>query len=184
MYTTPPSLLRRLRDPAQREAWDVFVELYTPLLFVWSRRWGLQESDAADLVQETLLLLYRKLPEFEYRDGSSFRGWLRTVLLNKWRETRRRLVPQPVGDGLDPAVEPGWAEQEEQEYRRQLLRVILKKLKPEFPATIWSAFEAYVLEGRPPRDVAARMGISPATVYAAKSKVFQRIRQELAGMLE
>lgn len=36
---------------------------------------GLQDSDAADLVQEVLLLLYRKLPEFDYQRGGSFRGW-------------------------------------------------------------------------------------------------------------
>src|SRR6266540_1012108 len=131
MHTTPPSLLERLRDPAQRQAWDTFVELYTPLLFLWSRRWGLQDSDAADLVQDVLLLLYRKLPEFDYQQGGSFRGWLRTVLLNKWRDSRRRAIPAPAGDLVEPAVGPSWAEQEEQEYRQQLLRVMLKKLQPE-----------------------------------------------------
>ncbi|GEM_PF-172792 len=194
MHTTPPSLLQRLRDPAERQAWNTFVELYTPLLFVWSRRWGLQDSDAADLVQDVLLLLYQKLPEFDYDRGGSFRGWLRTVLLNKWRDSRRRQHPpgSPLakggmggaGDLVDPAVEPSWAEQEEQEYRQQLLRVMLKKLQHEFPATIWAAFEAYVVQGQAPIEVATNLQISPATVYAAKSKVFQRLRQELAGMLE
>ena len=184
MHTTPPSLLQRLRDPQQKQAWDTFVELYTPLLFFWSKRWGLQDSDAADLVQEVLLLLYRKLPEFDYQAGGSFRGWLRTVLLNKWRDTRRRTLPEPAGERVEPMVEPSWAEQEELEYRQQLMRVMLKKLRPEFPATIWAAFEAYVVQGQAPGEVAANLQISPATVYAAKSKVFQRLRQELAGMLE
>ncbi len=184
MHTTPPSLLQRLRDPAERQAWDTFVELYTPLLFLWCRRWGLQDCDAADLVQEVLLLLYRKLPQFDYDRAGSFRGWLRTVLLNKWRETRRRVIPEPAGARVERLAEPAWAEAEEQEYRQQLMRVMLKKLQPEFPATIWEAFQAYVVAGQAPAAVAARLHISPATVYAAKSKVFQRLRQELAGMLE
>lgn len=184
MHTTPLSLLQRLRDPGERQAWGTFVELYAPLLFVWSRRWGLQDSDAADLVQDVLMLLYRKLPEFEYDRAGSFRGWLRTVLHNKWRDRRRRTIPEPAGDQVEPVVEPSWAEQEEQEYRQHLLRVMLKKLRSEFPATMWAAFEGYVLESRPPAEVAARLQISPATVYAVKSKVFQRLRQELAGMLE
>src|SRR5690349_13376275 len=51
---TPVSLLERLREPAQEQAWARFVELYTPLLFHWARHIGLQEADAADLVQDVL----------------------------------------------------------------------------------------------------------------------------------
>ncbi len=51
---TPASLLERLRQPSQEQAWARLVELYTPLLFRWARRAGLQTQDAADLVQERL----------------------------------------------------------------------------------------------------------------------------------
>jgi RNA polymerase sigma-70 factor (ECF subfamily) len=61
------------------------VRLYTPLLYYWPQRLGLQDSDTADLVQDVLLVLMRKLPEFEYHPSRRFRGWLRTVRLNKWR---------------------------------------------------------------------------------------------------
>jgi RNA polymerase sigma-70 factor (ECF subfamily) len=89
---TPASLLERLRQPGDGAAWDWFARLYTPLLF-WARRTGLQETDDADLVQEVFALLVRKLPEFRYEPGGSFRGWLRTVLVNKWRELNRRRPP-------------------------------------------------------------------------------------------
>ncbi len=65
MNTTPPSLLQQLRSPDDQRAWRRFVDLYTPLLFYWARRVGLQESDAADLVQEVFTVLvasYRSLP--------------------------------------------------------------------------------------------------------------------------
>ena len=90
MHTTPVSLLERLRQPGEQEAWRRFVALYTPLLFFWSRRLGLQDADAADLVQDVLVLLYRKLPGLAYDPRRSFRGWVRTVLLNRWRERQRR----------------------------------------------------------------------------------------------
>src|SRR5207248_2374355 len=66
MSQTPVSLLERLRRPGEEAAWMRFVELYTPLLYYWGRRAGLQEPDAADLVQDVLTLLVRKLPEFTY----------------------------------------------------------------------------------------------------------------------
>ena len=85
MNTTSFSLLERLRTPAEQEAWARFVKLYTPLLFRWARGVGLSSEEASDLVQDVLTLLVQKLPEFSYDRQKSFRGWLRTVMLNKWR---------------------------------------------------------------------------------------------------
>ena len=64
MHTTPVSLLERVRQPGEQQAWGRFVAMYTPLLFYWVRRAGVKEADTADLVQDVLLLLTRKLPEF------------------------------------------------------------------------------------------------------------------------
>jgi WD40 repeat protein len=55
MHSTPPSLLERLRQPGSHESWKQFADMYTPLLYYWARKEGLQESDAADLVQEVFL---------------------------------------------------------------------------------------------------------------------------------
>jgi RNA polymerase sigma-70 factor (ECF subfamily) len=99
MNPTPVSLLERLRRPDERAAWDRFVELYTPLLYYWARRAGLQESDAADLVQDVFALLVQKLPEFTYEPGRSFRAWLHTVTLNKWRERHRRRAAMEAAVG-------------------------------------------------------------------------------------
>ncbi len=79
MHTTSVSLLQRLRQPAESEAWQRFVGLYTPLLFAWVRRLGLDENDAADIVQDIFVVLLRKLPEFRYDQNQSFRAWLHTT---------------------------------------------------------------------------------------------------------
>ena len=92
---TPASLLERLRRPTDEAAWDRFVRLYTPLIYTWARRAGLQSADAADLVKEVLTTLVRTLPEFTYQKQQSFRAWLRTVTLNKWRDRCRRLAARP-----------------------------------------------------------------------------------------
>src|ERR1700722_8068145 len=168
---TSASLLERLRHPEDPKAWARFVELYTPLLYFWARRTGLQEADAADLVQEVLTLLFRKLPEFTYDPKRSFRGWLRTLTLNKWRETRRRMsVPLEDGTALDEMPGPDqMAALEEVQYRRHLVGKTLEVLRREFPATAWKAFQEYVLNGRPAEKVAAELHVRVGTVYAAKS---------------
>src|SRR5205809_8103452 len=103
MHTTSLSLLERLRWPEEQEAnWRRFVQLYTPLLFHWARKLGLSAEDAADLAQEVLILLVQKLPAFHYDPQRSFRGWLRTVILNKWRDHQRlrRLPIDAANAGL------------------------------------------------------------------------------------
>ncbi len=61
MYSTSMSLLKRLRQPEERPAWERFVELYTPLLYQWAYRLGVPDPDAADLVQDVFLVLIAKL---------------------------------------------------------------------------------------------------------------------------
>src|ERR1700722_11673297 len=87
---TPASLLQRLRQPDEQGAWERFVDLYTPLIFFWACRMRLQAQDAADLVQDVFTTLLQKLPEFHYDPGKSFRAWLRTLTVNRWRDSLRR----------------------------------------------------------------------------------------------
>jgi RNA polymerase sigma-70 factor (ECF subfamily) len=185
MHSTPASLLDRLRRPNEADAWSHFVELYTPFLYGWACRHGLGETDAADLVQDVLLLLVRKLPDFEYRRDGSFRQWLRSVTLNKWRETQRRR--QPGLSEVDVANLPAPAEDsrlEEVEYRRRLVQHALSRLRDEFYPSVWRLFDDHVGQGRSAQEVATQHGVTLGAVYAAKSKVLRRLRQELSGLVD
>jgi RNA polymerase sigma-70 factor (ECF subfamily) len=186
MDQTPVSLLERLRRPADPAAWERFVDLVTPLLYRWARRAGLQESDAADLVQDVLVVLVEKLPEFRYDPRHSFRAWLHTVALNRWRNRRRRPEPDGLGDGgraelVSPDAGAAFAEAE---YRRHLLGRALRLVRGDFQPGTWQAFWEHVVRDRPAAEVAAELGLRVDSVYAAKSRVLRRLRQELDGLLD
>src|SRR5262245_6063554 len=86
---TRASLLVRIRDPGDKEAWRQFVGLYAPLIHGLARQRGLQDADAADLTQEVLRALVAIAPGFAYDPTrGSFRGWLYTVACNKIRDFR------------------------------------------------------------------------------------------------
>lgn len=186
MHTTPISLLLRLKQPCDDEAWRRFVDLYTPLLFFWSRRCGLRSPDDADFVQDLFLTLLEKLPRFDYDRQKSFRGWLHTVVLNKWRDRCRQLtpvgsLPDDIADSLES--EPGgrfW----EEEHHRYLVARALEIMRAEFPETTWRACWEFVVNGRPAREVAAELGLAESTVYVCKLRVIRRLREELDGMLD
>ena len=187
MDTTSVSLLERLRRPAESDAWARFVDLYTPLIYCWARRVGLTPEEAADLVQDVLIVLVQKLPSFEYDPHKSFRGWLRTVTLNKWREDRRRRkIPVAAGDGdLAGAVSPEAEDAFWQvEYQQQLVNRALKLMQAEFEETTWKACWECVVAGKPAAAVAGQLGLTVAAVYAAKSRVLRRLREELGGLLD
>ncbi|HXG09177.1 MAG TPA: sigma factor, partial [Gemmataceae bacterium] len=76
MPTTSLTLLERLRQPNQPDAWDRFVRLYAPLLLQWAHHQGFQDADAEDLAQTVLVKLIRLLPNYQRAEGQSFRGWL------------------------------------------------------------------------------------------------------------
>jgi RNA polymerase sigma-70 factor (ECF subfamily) len=184
---TPASLLERLRQPEQEQAWERFVELYTPLLYYWAQRATGRDREAADLVQEVLTLLVRKLPEFSYDRNRTFRGWLRTVAHNCWRNLRRRAeVPREPGAPdlaelpAPESDEPFW----EVEYRQRLVGRALELMRAEFQPATWQACWRCVVEGQAPAEVARELGISVGAVYMAKSRVLSRLRKELEGLVE
>ncbi len=134
-----------------------------------------------------LTLLLGKLPEFTYNRAGSFHNWLRTVMLNQLRANLRRAGARQAagGSALDDVAAPDEASDlEEGEYRRHIVQRALKALEPEFSVLTWKAFQEYGLAGRDPAEVAAGLHVRVGTVYAAKSRVLARLRQELEGLVD
>lgn len=185
MSTTPISLLDRLRDEHSQNDWVRFAELYSPLLLFWARQFGLQEADAADLTQDTLVRAWRDINGFRSIPGKRFRGWLWTIARNRFLELARERRPplidpnQAISDKHD-----GVRELVESEYNAYLVNRALALMKNEFEASTWQACWATVVESRNAGEVATSLGITVNAVYLAKARVLRRLREELAGLLD
>jgi RNA polymerase sigma-70 factor (ECF subfamily) len=183
MDSTSGSLLARLRQPGDAAAWERFVELYSPVLYHWAHRSGLNGADAADLVQEVFLLLVEKLPHLIYDPRRRFRGWLWTVTRNKIRERRRRQPVAPTGERVP--VEELEAPDEgdplaDDEYRQLVVRRALELMRTDFQPRTWQACWQHIVEG----TKASEMGLSDGALWAAKFRVLSRLRRDLAGLWE
>ena len=188
MEATSSSLLIRLQDSKDQQAWSQFVELYTPLMFYWARRTGLNSDDAADLVQDVLTLLVRKLPELRYERDKSFRGWLRTITLNKWRELyRRRSLPMVEAGESELTMIPDMVDSNEfwnVQFKQELVSRAIQMMESEFSPKTWIACQEFVFGDSTAEQVAAKHNLSVWTVYSAKAKLLKKLRERLEGMLD
>jgi RNA polymerase sigma-70 factor (ECF subfamily) len=181
---TSVSLLEQARGqhPA---AWDRLVAIYAPLLHVWLTTAGLQPADRDDLVQRTLEILVRQLPDFEHngREGA-FRAWLRGIVVNLLREFWRGR-PTPGSDSLlEQLADPqgGLSRVWDEQHDRHVLHVLMAQVRVDFTPTTWRAFQRVVLDGVKASVVAEELGISVNAVLVAKSRVLARLRQEAQGL--
>jgi RNA polymerase sigma factor (sigma-70 family) len=190
---TSVSLLERLRNGNDPGSWQRLVDLYTPLIRGWLSRYGLQDTDVDDLVQEVLTVLPRELPAFEHRRAGAFRSWLRIMTVNRLRNFWRARQARPAAIGgsdlnqvLDQLEDPHsdltrlW----DHEHDQHVVRRCLELIEPEFATSTWEAFRRVTLDGTNVDAVAADLGLTPNAVFIAKSRVLSRLRQEVRGLVD
>ena len=194
MSQTLASLSERLRDRPDAESWQRLVDLYTPLMHTWLRRYSMQRQDAEDVVQEVFIVVLRELPHFRHQGQTgAFRNWLRMVIVNRlrafWRRQRHRPAATGASDAMatlnqleDPAS--GLSELWNQEHDRHILARLLETIEPEFRPQTWQAFRNVVIDGQSPAEVAAQLQMSKNAVIVSKSRVLNRLRQEMRGLVE
>lgn len=189
---TQSTLLLRIRDPKDAEAWRAFVALYGPLLYRYARSKGLQDADAADVGQDVLTQVARSMATFTYQpERGRFRDWLGTVTrqrIGRFVESQRRGARASGGEeGGDvlgrvvaPQAEPEWTA----EFNNHLLHAALARIRPLFQADNWRAFERVWFDQRPASEVAEGVGLPVAAVYVAKSRILKRLREEILLLAE
>ncbi len=155
---TRQSLLVRLRDPRDGQAWSEFVAIYTPLIDRLARANGLQSADAADLAQEVFRAVAGAIDRYDPDPArGSFRGWLfriaRNLMINLL--AARRIRPQATGDSdvqdlLERVPAPDGAETAffDLEYRRGLFVWAADQVRGEFRPSTWQAFWLTAVEGQ------------------------------------
>jgi RNA polymerase sigma-70 factor (ECF subfamily) len=186
------SLLQRA-TAGDEAAWAKMVALYQPLIYGWLHRHSVPHQEAADLTQEVLVVVVRELRHFAHAGHpGSFRAWLRTITVNRARAFLRGAALHRPADGtgvlgiIEQLEDPQSAETQawNSEHDAHVVGQVLKLIETDFePATVRVFHRLVVEEVRAPA-VAAEMGMTVAAVYAAKSRVLQRVRQEAEGLLD
>jgi len=190
---TRRSLLSRLKNWDDHESWKVFFDTYWRLLYSSALRAGLTDAEAQDVVQETVIAVMNKLPEFKYDANGSFKGWL--LRQTSWRigdqfrkrrqdATRRRRdsdtathteelerLPDPVSEQIEEAWNAEW--------RANLLEVAVERVKRKVDPKHFQAFDLCVTQKWAVARVAQTLNLTPARIYLIKHRINRLLKKEI-----
>lgn len=183
---TSESLILRIRDPQDALAWSHFMAIYQPVVYRISRR-RLQHADAEDLCQQVFLSVAKAVDNWDAQPGGPrFRNWLgrvtRNALLNALTRTKpdRATGSSSVQDLLRDVPDcDDMTTALLQESRIEAYRWAARQVQVEFSASTWTMFLETTSGGRSIEDVAKTLGKSSGSVYIARCRVMQRIKDKV-----
>jgi RNA polymerase sigma-70 factor (ECF subfamily) len=204
---TRQSLLERLKRWDDTGAWREFFATYWELIYNVARKAGLNDAEAQDAVQETVLAVVRKIGEFntDPRRGS-FKSWLlghaRWRISDQFRARKRSAQaiaggPKPADriptrseedttdfladftqDASEDRLEAMWNE----EWEQHVLRTALERVKAQVTVKQFQIFELHVRPGLSVTDTAKAIGTTKASVYMTKSRVGRLLKREVHAL--
>lgn len=193
LIPTRLSLLTRLKDWEDRDGWKEFFDTYWRLIYGVALKAGLTESEAEEVVQETIVAVAKQMPTFQYDPAGSFKAWL--LQITRWRivdQFRKRQpwerdVDPPCGDDTSRTPAAQWVPAEEldldsvwdAEWRRNLVEVAMARVKARITPRQYQIFDLSVVKEWPVREVTRTLNVNAARVYLARHRVSRLVREEL-----
>jgi RNA polymerase sigma factor (sigma-70 family) len=177
------SLLTRLNDHADTAAWSEFCEIYERAIYGIAKKYGLQDADAHEVSQDVLLILSRKIRDFDPDQGTRFRSWLSMIARNATIDLLRK-NKRSLASPKDAHLSQVAAKQEaidshlfDLEARREQFRWSAARVREGVAENVWKAFWMTAVCGEEPTVVAGKLGMSVGSVYVARSRILAKIRR-------
>jgi RNA polymerase sigma-70 factor (ECF subfamily) len=194
LIPTRYSLLSRLQNWDDQESWKDFFDTYWRLIYNAAVNSGLNEAEAQDVVQETVICVAKDIEKFKReRAKGSFKGWLRNLTRWRIRDQLRKRMPEAAAkdeaaeekDGQVPleeivsatasALEELW----DKEWQENLFEAAVDRVKRQVKEEHFQMFDLYVVKKWPVEKVARTLGVNSGQVYLAKHRVGSLIKKEV-----
>ncbi len=184
--TTNATLLNRLCDWRDHEAWADFVARYDPVIRFHCRRYGFDAETTDELCQQVWIELARRMLSFRYDPGGTFRGWLRLLCHSRAIDLKRKRKAEPLVS-LDHQAEASWQvmaddHDESAESERPLLLQLAAEVQDAVRRRIgdrtWRVFWSIAVEGKSVREMADLTGMTYFATFAAQKRVSRMLREE------
>jgi RNA polymerase sigma-70 factor (ECF subfamily) len=197
---TRASLLSRLKDWEDEESWREFFTIYRRLIFSFAIKAGLNDQEAEEIVQETIISVAKTIKGFDYDpERCKFKSWLghltRKRIADRFRKRSREIQGSdlPAADtasgtkAIERVADPNGVNLDaiwEDEWQKKILDAAVERTKHQVNPEQFQMFDFYVLRKMPVRDVAKTLGVNVAQVYLAKHRVAKLIKKEVVALEE
>ena len=196
LVATRRSLVDRLQNWEDRKHWQEFFDTYWKLIYSAARQSGLTETEAQEVVQETIITVAKKVGKLQYDPArGSFKGWL--LHITRWRiadqfrkrrpgedkhrfsdDTRMTGTIERLPDTEATDLDALW----EREWRENLLAAAMQRVKKKVEAKQFQIFDCYVRKEWPAQKVATELGVSVGQVYLARHRVTVALKKEIKAL--
>jgi RNA polymerase sigma factor (sigma-70 family) len=188
-YDTRRTLLERVKSAHNERSWEEFSETYRPYLYAICLRLNLSHADCDDIVQQSLLKIWKRLPSFDYNDQRSFRAWVGTVTRNTandfFRKQKRHSEAMENFSHQKPVLtdigQSGLNKITEEEWKKYTVHLALDRVRSQFPEKAVSAF-LDLFNGMSRKEVAEKYNLSVDSVSAYKGRVLSAVCAEIRQM--
>jgi RNA polymerase sigma-70 factor (ECF subfamily) len=196
LLATRRSLVERLADWGDQLHWQEFFDTYWRLIYSAARQSGLSDTEAQEVVQETVITVAKNIDKLKYDPAiGSFKGWL--LQITRWRiadQFRKREPgnakrPHAADDRLTATMEripdsrivdldAVW----EAEWKENLFAAAIVRVKKKVEPKQFQIFDCYVRKEWPAQKVAERLGVNVAQVYLARHRVGALLKKEIKAL--
>jgi RNA polymerase sigma factor (sigma-70 family) len=188
---TRQTLLERVKHQHDEHSWEEFISIYRPYVYSICRRMNLSHHDSEDVVQQVLLKLWDKLPEFNYDDRRSFRAWIGSVTRNTthdfFRKQNRRVQTLEKASREDlPGQNVTPSELERivtEEWKKYLMAMAMERVRKQFPLKAINVF-LDLCSGGSRQVVAERYHLTTISVSVYKGRVQSALHAEICALEE
>ena len=174
-----PALVRRAKL-GDRDALRALLAEVGPVVGQWALARTGDPDDAADLAQEVLILMTRKLPSF--RGDSRFLTWLFTVTRNQAieshrsharRERKMERLTSHLAQAAPPTRGPG------SEIDEARIRTVVGTFLEELPQRQREVFQMAEIQGLSSPEIGQILRLEPGSVRAALFKARRALRSRI-----
>lgn len=196
LAATRRSLVDRLQNWEDRKHWQEFFDTYWKLIFSAARKSGLTETEAQEVVQETVITVAKKVGKLHYDPArGSFKAWL--LHITRWRiadqfrkrrpgedhhrfadDTRMTATIERVPDMEAANLDELW----EREWQENLLAAAMQRVKKKVDAKQFQIFDCYVRKEWPAQKVATELGVNVGQVYLARHRITAVLKKEIKAL--
>ena len=194
LIPTRNSLLSRLKNREDQESWQDFFNTYWKLVYGFAIKAGLTDQEAQEAVQETVITVARRIPEFKYDPSTcSFKTWL--LNLTRWRiidqirkrkpesaafhrlpgDTARTATIERIADPNSLDLDAVW----EEEWEQHIMTAAAAKVKRRVTPEQYQIFDLCFFKKWPIKKIARELGVSQGRVYLARHRIAALLKQEV-----